>query len=172
MIERFADPERGFFDTSDDHERLITRPKNVQDNATPSGGSMAATALLRLSGLTGDGKYAQAAESGFGQLSGMADKHPTAFGQWLNALDYYFGDPLEVAIVGDPACDDSRELLSVVFEGFRPNVVVAAGKGSDESPIPLLSGRPRIDGLATAYVCKNFACNFPVTSADDLRSQL
>ena len=171
MIERFADPDGGFFDTSDDHERLVTRPKNVQDNATPSGSSMAATALLRLSGLTGDGKYADAAESGFNQLAGMVDKHPTAFGHWLNALDYYFGDPVEVAIVGDLASEQSRALLGVVFEGFRPNVVVAAGDESDDSPIPLLTARPRIDGAATAYVCRNFTCNFPVTSADDLRSQ-
>ena len=172
MIERFADPQGGFFDTSDDHERLITRPKNVQDNATPSGSAMAATALFRLSGLTGDGRYAEAAESGMNLISGFADKHPTAFGQWLNAMDYCLGDPLEVAIVGDPASRDSRELLDVVFEGFRPGVVVAAGEEADISPVPLLSRRPRIDRRATAYVCRNFACNLPVTRADDLRSQL
>jgi hypothetical protein len=107
---------------------------------------------LRLSGLTGDGKYAQAAESGMNRLSGFVGKHPMAFGQWLNALDYYLGDPLEVAIVGDPASEDSRELLSAVFEGFRPNIVVAAGEESDDSAVPLLSGRPRLDGRATAYV--------------------
>ncbi|MCY4108227.1 MAG: thioredoxin domain-containing protein, partial [Chloroflexi bacterium] len=172
MIERFADPQGGFFDTSDDHERLITRPKNVQDNATPSGGAMAATALFRLTGLTGEARYAEAAAGGIKQVSGIADKHPTAFGQWLNAMDYYLGDPLEVAIIGDPKSGDTRELLDVVFEGFRPGVVAAAGEETDISPVPLLSRRPRIDGKATAYVCRNFVCNLPVTSADDLRSQL
>ena len=142
MIERFADPQGGFFDTSDDHERLITRPKNVQDNATPSGGAMAATALFRLTGLTGEGRYAEAAAGGMKQVSGIAGKHPTAFGQWLNAMDYYLGDPLEVAIIGDPKSGDTRELLDVVFEGFRPGVVAAAGEETDISPVPLLSRRP------------------------------
>ena len=172
MVARFADGNGGFFDTSDDHESLIARPKNVQDNATPSGSAIATGVLLRLASLTGESGYADIAEQAFRQVAGRMEKHPTAFGQWLNALEFHFGEPREVAIVGDPAADDTRELLAVIFEEFRPNMVVAAGEETDIPSVPLLSGRPRIDGRATAYVCRNFTCNFPVTVAEDLRRQL
>ena len=172
MVARFADGDGGFFDTSDDHETLIARPKNVQDNATPSGSAIATGVLLRLASLTGQLEYADIAEQAFRQVVGRMEKHPTAFGQWLSALEYHFGEPREVAIVGDPEADDARELLAVIFEDFRPNMVVAAGEENDISSVPLLSGRPRIDGRASAYVCRNFTCNFPVTVAEDLRRQL
>ena len=136
MIERFADPQGGFFDTSDDHERLITRPKNVQDNATPSGSAMAATALFRLSGLTGDGRYAEAAESGMNLISGFADKHPTAFGQWLNAMDYCLGDPLEVAIVGDPASRGFARVAGRCIRGFSPRRRRGGGRRGRYFPGP------------------------------------
>ena len=171
MLKRFVDPAGGFFDVSDDHERLIARPKGLQDNALPSGGSVAALGLLRLAAFTGDQSYASAAEGALRQLAGMMDKYPTGFAQWLCALDFHLDGAREIAIIGVPEAEDARGLLDVVFGEFRPNQVVAAGPPSDISPVPLLSGRPMLNG-ATAYVCRNFACNMPVTDPEDLRLQL
>ena len=79
VLERFADPAGGFFDTADDHERLITRPKDVQDNATPSGGAMATHVLLRLAALIGEGRYRTAAERAIAAVAPLAARYPTAW---------------------------------------------------------------------------------------------
>ena len=103
VLEHFADPAGGFFDTADDHERLITRPKDLQDNAMPSGDAMAASVLLRLAALTGEGRYRTAAERAIRTVAPFAERYPTAFAQWLSAIDFALSDAVEVAIVGDPA---------------------------------------------------------------------
>ena len=104
VLARFSDPAGGFFDTADDHERLITRPKDVQDNAVPSGSAMAATVLLRLAALTGEGSYREAAERAIGTVRPFLDRYPTGFAQWLVAASVATSDLVEVAIVGDPRC--------------------------------------------------------------------
>ena len=88
ILDRFADPAGGFFDTADDHEILITRPKDLQDNAVPSGNAMAATVLLRLAALTGEARYRDAAEAALRLVAEVAPRHPTFFAQWLVALDF------------------------------------------------------------------------------------
>ena len=101
ILARFADPAGGFFDTAADHEVLITRPKDLQDNAVPSGNAMAVTVLLRLAALTGEGRYRDAAEAGLRLVAELAPRHPTFFGQWLVALDFALAEVDEIAIVGD-----------------------------------------------------------------------
>ena len=102
MLEHFRDAGNGgFFDTSDDHETLITRPKDVQDNAVPSGNAMAAQVLLKLSLFTGDSTYWDAALQAVAGLADLMERHPTAFGEWLNAAGFVLGEPHELAIVGD-----------------------------------------------------------------------
>jgi uncharacterized protein YyaL (SSP411 family) len=172
MIERYRDPAGGFFDTSDDHETLIVRPKELQDNATPSGNAMAAWVLLRLAALTGGGRYRDLAEEALRQVQPMAGAYPTAFARWLSALDFALSRPREIAIVGDPAEPDTRALLEVVSKPYRPNQVVAVGPGGERSPIPLLAGRERRGGRATAYVCENLTCRMPVTTPAELTAQL
>ena len=103
ILARFADPAGGFFDTADDHERLVTRPKDVQDNAVPSGNAMAVTVLLRLAALTGEGRYRDAAERAMLTVTQFVDRYPTGFAQWLSAMDLALAPVVEVAIVGDPA---------------------------------------------------------------------
>ncbi len=169
VLAHFADPNGGFFDTADDHEALITRPKGMQDNAIPSGGAMAAEVILRLSAFTGDDRYRTAAEAAIAQTSAYARRYPTAFAQWLNALTLATGDVVEIAIAGDPASPESQGLLSVVRAGYRPLSVVAAGAGG---AVPLLADRPQRDGRATAYVCRDFACRAPVTEPVELVAQL
>ena len=126
ILERFEDPAGGFFDTADDHERLITRPKDPQDNAVPSGGAMAATVLLRLAALTGEGRYRDAAERAIGTVASYMTRYPTGFAQWLVAASFAAGDAVEVAVIGDPADDATRDLLGPVWSEWRPFQVLAA----------------------------------------------
>ncbi len=102
VLAHFPHPDGGFYDTPDDGERLVVRPRDVQDNATPSGGAMATTVLLRLAALTGEGRYRRAAELALATVGGYLDRHPTAFAQWLCALELAHAESTEVAIVGEP----------------------------------------------------------------------
>ena len=173
MLYYFADPAGGFFDTPSDHENLPYRPKDVQDNATPSGNSLAATALLQLAGYTGRHDWRERAERMLANIQGMASRYPTAFGNWLCAIDYAAQPVLEVALLGDPSDTRYGELLSVVWEKYRPNLVAALSRPNPpaEAP-PLLHNRPLYNHHPTAYVCQNFVCDLPVNSSEDLRAQL
>jgi len=170
-VARFADPAGGFFDVADDHERLFTRPKDVQDNATPSGNSLATVALLRLAAYTGEGGYRTAAERAISTVTPFVVRYPTAFAMWLQAIDLSLADIVEVAIAGDPAAPGTEALLDVAG-GFAPHRVVAVAAPARPSAIPLLADRPQIRDRATAYVCRGFACRAPVTDPDALREQL
>jgi uncharacterized protein YyaL (SSP411 family) len=174
MLAQFADEANGgFYDTGIDHEQLVSRPKDVFDNATPSGNSVAADALQRLALLTGDDRYRKAAEGVMRLLATTAAQHPTGFGRLLSAVDFALGSAKEIALIGQPDAEDTRALLRVVFDRFLPNRVVAlAPPGAVPPSIPLLEGRDARDGKATAYVCQNYTCQAPVTSPDELAGQL
>ncbi|MCB9418281.1 MAG: thioredoxin domain-containing protein [Ardenticatenaceae bacterium] len=171
MLAHFADDEHGgFYDTADDHEDLLSRPKDVQDNAIPSANAMAAQVLLKLSLYTGNGEYWEKAETAVSALYGAMAQHPTGFAHWLCAADFILGEPQEVAIIGDHGLKDTEALIATVFDRYRPNLVAAAGDNG--KTIPLLADRPFIDGQATAYVCRRFVCQQPVTEPEALASQL
>jgi len=170
MLAHFKDSDNGgFFDTSDDHERLIQRPKDLQDNAVPSGSSVAAGVLLRLSLLTGDGELWSEAERSIQTMSQFMRQYPTGFAQWLNAASFIAAEPREIALVGSD--EQIAPLLAVVREGYRPFQVMAASDGG-ETFVPLLENRHRVDGRGTAYVCRQFLCQAPATNAEDLARQL
>ena len=172
VLARFEDPAGGFFDTADDHERLVTRPKDLQDNATPSGNAMAALVLLRLAAWTGEGRYRTAAERAIRTVAPFAERYPTAFAQWLSAIDFAMSDAVEIAIVGNPQEAATRALLEPVATGYRPNQVLAVAGDPEGSAVPLLHDRVAVGGAATAYVCRGFTCRMPVTDAESLRAQL
>jgi uncharacterized protein YyaL (SSP411 family) len=172
VLARFADPAGGFFDTADDHERLVTRPKDVQDNAVPSGNAIAVRVLLRLAAWTGEGRYRDAAERALRTVVQFVGRYPTGFAQWLSAMDLALSPGLEVAIVGSPDDAATRSLLAEVRRGFRPNQVVSVAAAAAGSAVPLLADRVAIDGHPTAYVCREFVCRLPVTDAAALREQL
>ncbi len=173
MIEHFSAPGGGFFDTSDDHERLITRPRELQDNAVPSGNAMAATVLLRLAGLAVVPRYAELARHNLGQMQSLLAQYPLGFGQWLIALEYALAHPREIAIVGDPGAADTGALLEVCAAGYRPHQAVAVGAPDTEAAaLPLLQNRSQINDRATAYVCVDFTCRPPVTDPAALRQLL
>jgi uncharacterized protein len=172
ILERFADPAGGFFDTADDHETLVTRPKDPQDNATPSGGSMATLVLVRLAALTGEDRYRAAAERAIATVTPYLGRYPTGFANWLSAASLAVGGIVELAIAGDPADPATQALLGVARSGARPDLVVAVAADPSASVIPLLADRVTIDGRPTAYVCRRFACRLPVTDPDALAAQL
>ena len=174
VLDRFADPAGGFFDTADDHERLITRPKDPQDNAVPSGGAMATTVLLRLAAWTGDARYRDAADRAIGTVAPYFVRYPTGFAQWLVAATYAAADAVEVAVVGDPDDPATRALLDPVWSAWRPFQVLAVSPADavDGSAVPLLAGRVARDGLPTAYVCRGSVCDLPVTDVVALRGLL
>jgi uncharacterized protein YyaL (SSP411 family) len=135
-------PDGGFYDTSDDHEMLITRPRDLQDNATPSGNAMAATTLPKLAGYTNDLRYVDIAHQALAQVQSMLAQYLLGFGQWLQALAYALSKPWEIAIVGDPEAADTQALLSVVRSGYRPFQVMALGAPNVRPPVvPLLQNR-------------------------------
>jgi uncharacterized protein len=169
MLARFADADNGgFFDTSSEHETLIARPKDVFDNATPSGNAVAADVLLRLAVLTGNERYRRSAEGVLEVLAEPMVRYPLGFARALCALDFATSQPKEVVVVGDPGAADTHALLREVFEPFVPNKVVAGGGAS----IPLLEDRGQRNGKATAYVCENYVCQAPTTDPQELRRLL
>ena len=174
VLERFMADDGGFFDTSDDHERLIVRPRNMQDNATPSGNNLMAKQLLRLAAYTGNGRYDEVARKTLQLLAEAMRQYPQAFGEALNAVDMLVKGVSEVAVVGAPESDRTAELLRVIQQPYRPNVVTALAEDDmqGEATIPLLSYRTRRNGEPTVYVCRNFVCQMPVTTADEVRELL
>jgi len=172
ILDHFADPAGGFFDTADDHETLVTRPKDPQDNATPAGGSMASLVLLRLAALTGESGYRDAAERALASVTAYLARYPSGFANWLSAAQLAVGGIVELAIVGDPDDPATRALLDEARAQARPDLVVAVSADPSGSVIPLLEGRTAIDGRPTAYVCRQFACRLPVTDPEALAGQL
>ena len=176
VSELFWDEEkRAFYDTPADHEELVTRPRDVYDNAAPSGTSVATEVLLKLALLLDRNDYRQRAEDILEELSGGMEKIPGAFGRLLCALDFSTSEPREVAIVGDPDAPDTKALIGKVYEGYLPNKVVAGRVPNDDEAaglIPLLAERPTRDGRATAYVCVQYACQTPTAEPEELARQL
>jgi uncharacterized protein YyaL (SSP411 family) len=171
MIDHFLDAENGaFFDTSDDHENLLYRPKNIQDNATPSGNAMAVQVLLKLNLYLGEGEYWDVAQDALRGTAGFMARFPTGFAHWLNAAAFTLGDPREVAIVGAPDDEGTIALTGAISKDYRPNLILAVGE--EGATIPLLADRRQVAGKATAYVCRRFVCKVPVTDAEGLLEQL
>ncbi len=176
MIDEFADEAgTGFFDTGKHHEELVTRPREVQDGATPSGNAVAVSVLLRLATMTGKSDWQRRAIVTLQTMARPMVEHPLGFGRWLSALAGYLGTPREVVIAGersDPAVD---RLAHVVYRRYEPDAVLALADPAEPelgARFPLVANRPVQHGRATAYVCERFACLPPVTEPVDLLIQL
>ena len=166
----FVDPDGGFYDTSDDHESLIFRPKELQDNAVPCGGSAMAYLLARMALLTGKHEYAAAAETSTSKMTQMFERYPLGFAHWLNGAAQLMGSGREIAIVHDGDIATAQPLIDAARAAMGPNDVIAVGAA--DSVVPLLANRPLVEGKPAAYVCRNFACQLPVTTPTDLQKQL
>jgi hypothetical protein len=171
MLEHFkAADQAGFYDTSDDHEPLLHRPRDLQDSAMPSGNAKAALVLFRLGLYSGKTEYFEVVQDAVAAVTDMMSRYPTGFGEWLNVASFMLGQPRELALVGPlPALQGMR---AVVDEQYRPNLVVAAGTGEGAVEVPLLAGRSMLNGLPTAYLCERFSCQAPVADPAELRQLL
>ncbi|HXT36612.1 MAG TPA: thioredoxin domain-containing protein [Chloroflexota bacterium] len=171
ILLHFTGPDGGpFFSTSDDHEQLIQRPRDLTDNAIPAGNSVAAEVLLRLAAHTGEERYRLAALAAIAPLEEAMARVPLAFARILCAADFALDPPRELAIIGDPAAGDTRALLAAAHQRFDPNLVIAVARPAEAeaSDSPLLRGRTERDGKATAYSCEDYTCQAPVTEPDAL----
>jgi hypothetical protein len=173
MVAHFSDPNGGFFDTRDDHEALLLRPKDLQDNATPSGNALAALALLKLTAYGDRMAYRDSAEAMLSAIQDTMLRYPTAFAQWLCAADFALGSTHEVAILGDNGDPARQSLVNTLWKTYRPRMVtaIAAYPPSNGSPA-LLENRPLLNDQATAYVCQGLICRQPVNSAEEMAEQL
>ena len=173
-IRLFADEAGGgFFSTGSDAEALVRRPKELQDNAVPAANSVLALELQRLAHFTGDFDYERHAVGCIRLMRDFVTRSPLAFGHLLGAIDFYTSTAAEIVILGSPDSSDTEALLEPVRSQFLPNkVLIVSEDASDAARIPLLEGRTRIDGRATAFVCRNGTCDLPVDSVDGLRAQL
>jgi len=164
VVEHFVDPEGGFFDTADDAENLVVRPKDASDNAYPSGTSAAVAALLSFAAITGEHGYRAAAESGIASAANIATQVPRFAGWTLAAAEAVVAGPLGVAVVGPR--EDRAALHHAALRLASPGAVVIAGEVG--LGIPLFEQRDLVGGRPAAYVCEGFVCRRPVTDPRDL----
>lgn len=173
MLEKFSDTNGGFFDTPHDGEPLLIRPKDISDNATPSGNALACEALLKLAAFTDNGKYRDLAEQALAIMSDSALRYPLGFARWLLAAENAQGNMKQIAVLGEAGEENFERLLKVIRAEYRPGVVVAASSYPPPEDAPaLLHERALIDGKATAYVCKGFVCKQPTTDSEMLAKQM
>jgi len=169
LVRLFADPEGdGFYATASDAERLIARPKNVFDLPTPSDNALAGEAMLHMAAFTGVAEWWDRLDGTLRLAAGVIARHPAGGGHALAVAHVAIAPPLEVAVVGP----DRSALIEVVREIYRPRVFLAHGAGRGDTGVPLLAGRPAPAAGATAYVCRGFVCDAPVTDPETLRAAL
>jgi uncharacterized protein len=170
VLAHFSDGEGGFYDTADDAEQLVLRPRDPSDNAVPSGWLAAAQALLTYAAYTGVAEHRAAAERALGITTAFAARAPRGVGWGLAAAEALLDGPREVAVLGPADDPRTRDLHRVALMGTAPGLVVAVGPvGSD---VPLLRDRPLVEGGPAAYVCQQFTCEAPVTTAADLKARV
>jgi uncharacterized protein YyaL (SSP411 family) len=173
MIDLFHDPNGGFFDTSKESEELLIRPKDLQDNAVPSGNALACEALLKLAAFTDNGQYRDLAEKSLRLVSNHTMRYPTSFARWLSAADFALANVKQVAVVYESNPEEAQELLQTVQSVYRPNTVVAASPyPPDENAPSLVMERPLKENKPTVYVCEGFVCKMPVNTISDLQGLL
>jgi uncharacterized protein YyaL (SSP411 family) len=174
MVERFEDPDRGgFFFTSVDHESLLVRTRSIHDGALPAGSGVAAEVLLRLAGHLDDSRFRDAALGTLRALHSNVEQAPSAFASLLVASELAAAPPVQIAIVAEQRDADVDALLAEVRCRYLPNRIIELATGTDDREgLPLLSERQPLEGKATAYVCRDYACDAPTASPDALGATL
>ncbi|MET8148940.1 thioredoxin domain-containing protein [Actinoplanes sp. NPDC049668] len=168
-LTRFATGSGGFYDTADDAERLVARPADPTDNATPSGLAALCAGLVGYAALSGETRYREAADAALETAGPLIQRHPRFAGYSATVAEAMLAGPYEIAVVTpDPAGDP---LVAAAHRHAPPGTVVVAGEPGRPG-VPLLADRPLIDGAAAAYVCRGFVCDRPVTSVAELVDRL
>ena len=174
-VDRFADAQHpgAYFDTAEDAEALVQRPADPTDNASPSGASALAEALLAASVLVGGSKaseYRRRADEALERVGMLLTHQPRFAGHWLTVAEAAQAGPVQVAVVGEDA-DDRTELESAAVAAVPGGAVVVSGQ-PDAPGVPLLAGRPLVSGSSAAYVCRGYVCDRPTTDAAELTTAL
>ena len=171
VLDRFRDATSGgFFDTADDAERLVLRPQDPSDNASPSGWSAASGALLTFAALTGSDRHRSAAEESLAALVPLVAQHPRFAGWGAAVAEAWLDGPREVAVLGEPQDRATAALRRTVLLGTAPGAVLAVG--APGAAHPLLAGRGLVGDVPAAYVCRHFVCDRPLTDPADLAAAL
>lgn len=169
MVEHFYDPQNGFYDTRNDHEIPIMRPREIQDNAIPSGNALAVAALLKMAAYTGKGEWRSIAEKNLHQVQSLLERYPTAFAFWLTALAFALAPVQEIALIGDPKNPQTQTLLQTLWSSHDPYRILAASNYPPPNGAPsLLENRPMVDNKPTVYICRQWICQKPITDAGEL----
>ena len=180
ILLRFPDSDGGFYDTAEDAPRLIRRPADPSDGVTPSGASATALVLRTLGALTGDATYLRAADASLAALLPIARRAPRFAGWTLSAVTARLAGPIQVAVVLPangtangiaPGTAPGSDLHRTALLSTAPGLVVAVSPEAASS-VPLLVDRPAVRGLPTAYPCRGFVCDLPVTDSDALAATL
>ncbi len=167
----FSDPAGGFFDTHIGQDGLLVRPKDVQDNATPSGNALAALALSRLSAISGESSWKESILPILGNLQEMIARYPNAFACWLQCLHFLLGPTQEVALVWPAGQPAPKNFLRLLRHTYAPLTVQAATALPPPPGVPaLLDAHPALEELPTVYLCENFTCKSPLTRIEEFRS--
>jgi uncharacterized protein YyaL (SSP411 family) len=178
LVERalrdFWDAEGGtFFDTSDEHDRTVARPRGLVDNATPSANSVGADVLQRLSLLTGDETFAARARSILRAVAPALERQPSAFGRMLCAADRLIGEQVDVVVAGTPAAPDAVALREAAIGPFVPDLVLTAvSDGDAHAGWPLHAGKVARASAATGYACRGYTCDEPTADPSRLAEQV
>ncbi len=168
---RFADPEGGWFQTASDAEALVSRPKDLMDNAQPSGNAVMAEVCLVLAGLSGDLAWRRRGEAALRILQPTAAQAPTGAGWALRLFEALAAGPREVAVIGSDG-PQRDALVATARAHTLPGTLIVAAEEDHGDRVPLLAGRGMRDGAPTAYVCRELVCDRPVTDPQDLAAQL
>ncbi|ONM50591.1 thioredoxin domain-containing protein [Nocardia donostiensis] len=174
-IEHFADPAAAgsWFDTADDAETLVARPRDPIDGATPAGASALAEALLTASALSDPdraARYRDLADRTLVRGAIVLARAPRSAGQWLTVAEAALRGPIQVAITVPDAHDaGAAELLGAARRAAPGGTVVVA---AEPEAVPLLADRPLVASGAAAYVCRGSVCDLPVSTAVELRKLL
>jgi hypothetical protein len=172
LDERFSADDGGYYLSSEEHDRLPMRPRELFDGAVPSAASVSAMTLVRLSAFTGDPKWRERFDRLIGSASGMLFRAPTALPRMLCALDRSLSPPVEVVLAGAPGREDFEALRRAVFESGNPDRVLAHAGGAELPQIAALTEGRGGEGPAAAYVCQSFACQAPTADPGTLKTLL
>ena len=172
VLAHFVDEASGaLYDTADDAEQLIRRPQDPTDNATPSGWTAAANALLTYAAYTGSERHRTAAGRALAIVGALASRAPRFIGWGLAAAEAWTDGPREVAVVGPEGDPATAALHRTALLATAPGAVVAVGEPGP-TDVPLLADRPLLGGAPAAYVCRHFTCDAPTADTGVLAQRL
>ncbi|MDH3348777.1 MAG: thioredoxin domain-containing protein, partial [Desulfobulbaceae bacterium] len=170
------DMQFGFFGVAPDSDVLI-RLKGDHDGAEPAANSVAVSNLLKLSAITGDVRWRDKATRTVEYFSNTLNSYPSMLLQMLCSYEQLHGTHSQVIIAGDRDAEDTREMMATVFSSFQPDLIVLLADGAENQQRlsefqPFIAELKPTDGRATAYVCRDFTCNEPITDPERLHSVL